>query len=194
MDASTVVLDADTAAPGRPFTALDRTRADFVALRRMRAALARRLAAGKDAGTWEEDGEAHLLVAPRPDALALPSLAVGFFSEARNVDHAPILKLEYALLDRTDTVEGFVSYHNVRFANGRWGNLVTFDDAGGPTEVRDHPIHREALSLTAAHYRTVRLHRLRLRDGAAGTAEPDLRETLLFDFDDSPPWRAVRPG
>lgn len=194
MEASTVVLDARTTVPGRPFTALERTEADFAALARMRAALGRRLATGAGAGTWEEDGEAHLLVAPRPDALALPALAVGFFSEARDIDHGPILKLEYALLDCADTVVGFVSYHNVRFANGRWGNLVTFDDVGGPPGVRDHPLHREALALTARHYRTVRLHRLRLADGAAGTTEPELHETLLFDFDDSPPWRAVRPA
>jgi hypothetical protein len=194
MDANAVLLDADMAVPGRPFTELGRTTADLAALAKIRAALARRLATGAVAGTWDEDGEAHLLVASRPDALVRPSLAVGFFSEARDVDHAPILKLEYALLDRTDTVEGFVSYHNVRFADGRWGNLVTFDESGGPPAVRDHPIHREALTLTAAHYRTVRLHRLRLADGAAGTAEPELRETLLFDFDDSPPWRGVRPG
>ena len=189
-----MLLDADTDVPGRPFAALARTRADLAAVERMRAALARRLATGAVAGTWDEQGEAHLLVAPRPAALVRPALAVGFFSEAREVDHGPILKLEYALLDRADTVDGFVSYHNVRFADGRWGNLVTFDGSGGPPAVRDHPIHREALALTASHYRTVRLHRLRLADGAAGTAEPELRETLLFDFDDSPPWRAVRPG
>jgi hypothetical protein len=191
---TTIVLEAGTAVADRPFTALERTQADLAALARMRAALARRLAAGTAAGTWEEDGEAHLLVAPRPDVLARPALAVGFFSQARDIDHGPILHLEYALLDRVDAVEGFVSYHNVRFADGRWGNLVTFDDQDGPTQVRDHPIHRDALALTAAHYRTVRLHRLRLADGAAGATEPELRETLLFDFDDTPPWRAVRAG
>jgi len=188
------VLAARTAVPGRPFTAPERTDADLAALARMRAALARRLLRGEGAGTWLEDGERHLLVAPRLAALALPALAVGFFSEARDIDHAPILELEYALLDRVDAIEGFVSYHNVRFADGRWGNLVTFDGGSAPAEVRDHPIHREALALTATHYRTIRLHRLRLADGAAGIARPELRETLLFDFDDSPPWRAVRAG
>jgi hypothetical protein len=189
-----VVLEAGTAVPERPFTSLEHTSADLAALARMRTAISRRLAAGVGAGTWEDEGEAHLLVAPRPEALARPALAVGFFSQARDLDHGPILQLEYALLDRVDAIEGFVSYHNVRFADGRWGNLVTFDDSGAPTEVRDHPIHREALALTATHYRTVRLHRLRLADGAAGSVEPELRETLLFDFDDSPPWRAVRAG
>lgn len=189
-----VMLDPGTAVAERPFTALEHTQADLGALAWMRRALARRVATGLCAGTWAQDGEAHLLVAPRPDALVLPAFAVGFFSQAREIDHGPILQLEYALLDRVDAVSGFVSYHNVRFADGRWGNLVTFASSGGPTEVRDHPIHREALALTAAHYRTVRLHRLRLADGAAGTAPPELRETLLFDFDESPPWRAVRPG
>jgi len=189
-----VVLDPGTAVDDRPFTALEHTRADLTALAHMRAALARRVASGGGAGTWTDDGEAHLLVAPQPDALGRPALAVGFFSQARDVDHGPILQLEYALLDRVGAVRGFVSYHNVRFADGRWGNLVTFADDDAPTEVRDHPIHREALALTAKHYRTVRLHRLRLADGAAGTADPELRETLLFDFDDTPPWRAVRAG
>lgn len=177
-----------------PFTALEQTDADLAALARMRAAVARRLASGAAAGAWTEDGEAHLLVAPRPETLGLPAVAVGFFSRARDVDHGPILQLEYALLDRVDEVDGFVSYHNVRFADGRWGNLVTFDDTAAPARVRDHPIHREALALTAAHYRSVRLHRLWLVDGAAGSADPELRETLLLDFDESPPWRAVRPG
>jgi hypothetical protein len=194
MDGSTVLLDARTDVPGRPFTALERTGADLAAVAAMRAALAARLASAAGAGTWEERGEAHLLVAARPEALIRPALAVGFFSEAREIDHGPILHLEYALLDRVDAIDGFVSYHNVRFADGRWGNLVTFDDDGAPTSVRDHPIHREALALTATHYRTVRLHRLRLADGAAGSADPELRETLLFDFDESPPWRAVRPA
>jgi hypothetical protein len=194
MDASVVLLEANTAVPGRPFTAPERTEADLAAVGRIRAALGRRLATGACAGSWEEDGESHLLVAPRPDALALPAVGVAFFSQTRDVDHGPILKLEYALLDRAGTMDGFVSYHNVRFADARWGNLVTFDAGSGPAAVRDHPLHREALGLTAAHYRTVRLHRLRLVDGAAGAAAPELRETLLFDFDDSPPWRAVRPG
>jgi hypothetical protein len=191
---SAVVLAPGAAVAERPFTALVHTYADLEGLGRMRAALARHVAAGAGDGTWEEDGEYHLLVAPRPDALARPAVAVGFFSQVRDVDHGPILQLEYALLDRVDEIEGFVSYHNVRFADGRWGNLVTFDDGGAATEVRDHPIHRKALALTATHYRSVRLHRLRLADGAAGSTEPELGETLLFDFDESPMWRAVRPG
>jgi hypothetical protein len=189
-----VVLDPGTAVDDRPFTALEHTRADLAALARMRAALAVRVASGRGAGVWTEDGEAHLLVAPRPEALTRPAFAVGFFSQARDVDHGPILQLEYALLDRVGALRGFVSYHNVRFADGRWGNLVTFDDDSAPSEVRDDPIHREALALTAKHYRTVRLHRLRLADGAAGTVDPELRETLLLDFDETPPWRAVRAG
>lgn len=195
--ATTLVLGAGTAVPDRPFTALAHTQTDLAALAEMRAALGRRLAADAAAGTWEEAGERHLLVTPRLDVLVRrrPALAVGFFGQTRDdVDHGPILHLEGELLARAAGFGALVSYHNVRFADGRWGNLVSFDDGDGPSEVRDDPSHREALARTAAHYRSVRLHRLRLADGAAGTAVPELRETLLLDFDESPPWRAVRAG
>src|SRR5205823_1566689 len=79
-----VVLDPGTAVDDRPFTALEHTRADLAALARMRAALAVRVASGRGAGVWTEDGEAHLLVAPRPEALTRPTFAVGFFSQARD--------------------------------------------------------------------------------------------------------------
>jgi hypothetical protein len=193
----TVILERGTGVPDRPFTAPALTDGDLAALVGMRAALRRRTAAGAGAGTWEEAGEQHLLVAPRLDALVVraPAVAVGFFGQTRDhVDHAPILRLEYALLARAGTFAALVSYHNVRFADGRWGNLVSFADDDGRADVRDDPLHREALARTAVHYRSVRLHRLRLADGAAGTAAPELRETLLLDFDESPPWRAIRGG
>ncbi len=190
-----VALAADEAAPGRPFTDLEHTRRDLATLIRMREAVRRRLLADLPSGTWQESRDRHWLVAPRRDALTRESamFAVGFFGQAREeVDHAPILRLEHELLARAASFTALVAYHNVRFANGQWGNLVTFDDEHGPEQLRGDPTHAEALARTADHYHSVRLHRLRLVDGPTGTADPELLSTLLLDFAESPPWRAVR--
>ncbi len=193
----TTSLAADEEVPGRPFTRLERTLADLETLERMRAAVRRRLRAGRAAGTWEDNGDRHRLVAPTPSLLLEhgPVAAVGFFGQARSdVDHEPIVRLEDELLARARSFPALVSYHNVRFTGGQWGNLVTFLDARGAREVGGDPTHREALARTAAHYHSVRLHRLHLADGPSGTLRAELVETLLLDFDCSPPWRGLRPA
>ena len=65
-------------------------------------------------------------------------------------------------------------------------------DEDDPVRVRTDPTHLEALARTADHYRSVRLHRLRFPDGAVGRTAPALESTLLIDFTETPPWRAVR--
>lgn len=175
----------------RDFAEPERTRDDLETLERMRDALRRRPRPGR----WLEGGDEHWLVAPAPELLArrAPARAVGFFGQARgDVDHLPIVELEHELLARAGAFPGLLAYHNVRFASGQWGNLVVFADGDGPAHVRDDPTHREALRLTPAHYHSIRLHRLRLPDGALGGRPVQLLETLLFDFSESPPWHEVR--
>lgn len=193
----TTSLAAGEEVPGRPFTRLERTLADLETLERMRAAVRRRLRAGRGAGMWQANGDRHWLVAPDPGLLleGKPVAAVGFFGQARgDVDHQPIVRLEHELLGRAPSFPALVSYHNVRFASGQWGNLVTFLDERGAGEVRSDSTHLEAVARTAVHYHSVRLHRLRLADGPCGPARPELVETLLLDFDCSPPWRGLRPA
>ena len=118
---------------------------------------------------------------------------IGFFGQTReHVDHAPILRLERELLAQASRFPGLLAYHNVRFADGRWGNLVLFASAEGPAHVRSDPTHARALERTPAHYRSVRLHRLRLDGVAPGDPPPVLDSTLLIDFGEVPAWRAVR--
>jgi hypothetical protein len=122
-----------------------------------------------------------------------PTFGVGFFGQTReHVDHSPILDLEQDLLARASVLPGLLAYYNVRFVTGNWGNLVLFAGEHDPVRVRSDPTHLEALARTADHYRSVRLHRLRFPDGAVGGAPPTLESTLLIDFSETPPWRAVR--
>jgi hypothetical protein len=140
-------------------------------------------------------GESHWLVVPELPALAQsrPAFGVGFFGQAReHVDHSPILDIEQDLLARAPFFRGLLAYYNVRFLTGQWGNLVLFAKEDDRMGVRSDPTHLEALARTADHYRSVRLHRLRFADGAVGGTPPALESTLLIDFSETPPWRAVR--
>jgi hypothetical protein len=191
-----LVLESDQTVPGRPFTDVARSAEDLAALRRIRRSLRERLTAGLGAGTWSDAaGDGHLLVVPDPGALATvrPAHAVGFFGQARDdVDHAPIIAIEQELLGRAAGFDGLLAYHNVRFADGGWGNLVVFADDVTPGRLRDDERHLVAVGRTPLHYRSLRLHRALLPAGALGREDLELRRTAYFDFDENPPWRAVR--
>jgi hypothetical protein len=178
----------------REFTDPARTLDDLAALARLRASLAARVRSGFAGGIWTVAGDSHWLVVPELSVLASPGpvFGVGFFGQARDVDHTPILDLERDLLARAPQFPGLLAYYNVRFATGQWGNLVLFASDDDPVRVRTDPTHVEALARTADHYRSVRLHRLRFPDGAVGRTAPALESTLLIDFTETPPWRAVR--
>ena len=180
---------------GREFTDPAHSLDDLAALARIRASLVTRVRSDLAGGAWTVAGESYLLVVPELRALvqSRSAFGVGFFGQAReHVDHTPILDLEQNLLARTRCFPGLLTYYNVRFATGEWGNLVLFAREDDRVRVRSDATHLEALARTADHYRSVRLHRLRLTDGAVGDAPPVLESTLLIDFNETPPWRAVR--
>jgi hypothetical protein len=185
----------DEAVEGREFTEPAHWLGDLAALARIRASLVTRVGAGLAGGEWTCDGEAHWLVIPGLPALvrSRPAFGVGFFGQAReHVDHSPILRFEQDLLARAALLPGLLAYYNVGFAAGQWGNLVLFASEHDPARLRADPKHLEAVAQSAEHYRSVRLHRLRFPDGAVGAAGPALESTLLIDFSETPPWRAVR--
>ncbi len=193
--ASFLSLSPGEAVPGREFTDPARSLDDLAALASIRASLVTRARSGLPGGAWTVAGESHWLVVPELRALvqSRSAFGVGFFGQAReHVDHTAILDLEQNLLARTRFFPGLLTYYNVRFATGQWGNLVLFASEGDRAHVRSDATHLEALARSADHYRSVRLHRLRLTDGAVGDAPAVLESTLLIDFTETPPWRAVR--
>jgi hypothetical protein len=193
--ASAVSLSPGEAAIGREFTDPARSQDDLIALAAIRASLVSRVRSGLAGGAWTDAGDSHWLVLPELRALthSRPAVGVGFFGQARpHVDHRPIVDLERELLARAPLFPGLLAYHNVHFVSGQWGNLVLFASEDGPAHVRSDRMHLEALARTAHHYRSVRLHRLSFPDGAIGAAPPLLQSTLLIDFSETPPWRAVR--
>jgi hypothetical protein len=189
-------LAPDAPVPGRPFADPARSDDDLAALAAIRAALVRRHAAGGGPGRWvDAAGAEHWLVAPDWDALAStrPAVAVGFFGQARaDVDHAPIVDLEHDILARAASFAGLLAYCNVRFADGQWGNLVLFADAGGPGHVWGDAVHADAIARTPRHYHSLRLHRASLAGGLLGEDGLRLERTSYYDFASDPVWRAVR--
>jgi hypothetical protein len=180
-------LAPDEGAPGRPFADPANTLHDLAALSAMHRALRLRVRSHPSGGRWSDAGAEHWLVVPDPVQLAAirPVVGVGFFGQAREeVDHEPILRLEHDLLARAASFPGLLAYHNVRFADAQWGNLVLFAGDGDPAHVRADPTHGEAIARTALHYRSLRLHRLRFSGGALDDSSLDLVSTLLIDFAD----------
>jgi hypothetical protein len=192
-----VSLSAGEAVVGREFADPARSLDDLATLARIRTLLAGRVGSGLGSGAWTVAGESHWLVVPELRRLvrSQPVFGVGFFGQARqHVDHRPILDLEQNLIARASALPGLLAYYNVRFVTDQWGNLVLFAREDDPARVRSDPVHLEALARTGDHYRSVRLHRLLFPDGAIGGAPPSHESTLLIDFSETPPWRAVRRG
>lgn len=189
-----VTLLPGESALGREFTEPAHSLDDLAALAWIRASLIARVQAGLAGGTWTDAGESHWLVVPAVRALvqSRSAVGVGFFGQAReDVDHGPILRIEHELLDRAHLLPGLLAYYNVRFAAGQWGNLVIFGSEEDPGRMRSDATHVEALARTADHYHSVRLHRLRFPEGALRGAAAH-ETTLLIDFTQTPPWRAIR--
>jgi hypothetical protein len=189
-------LAAGEEAPGHSFANPAWTARDLAVLGKVRAALREKAVATRRRSRWTAaDGAVHWLVVPDWELLvsAAPATAIGFFGQAReDVDHGPIVALEHELLAHAEAIDGLLAYHNVRFADGQWGNLVVFAAADDPAGVRADVRHVEAVSRTPRHYHSLRLHVGTLDTGALGELEPRIARTLYLDFSSDPPWRAVR--
>lgn len=195
--ASAESLSPGEGVPAHRFTDPARTLEDLAALVRIQRSLVTRVHSGLGGGVWTQGGESHWLVVTEMGALieSRPVTGVGFFGQARaDVDHSPIVELEHELLSRAEHFPGLLAYYDVRFVNGQWGNLVLFTGEDDVTNVKSDPVHREALALAADHYCSVRLHRLSFPNGALARVAPALESTLLIDFTETPPWRAIRRG
>ncbi|MDX6731053.1 MAG: hypothetical protein QOC54_1001 [Baekduia sp.] len=167
---------------------------DIDLLERLRSALrtAPRIAGEQ---RLELGGELHRIVVPDWRALAAGRavVGVGFFGQARNgVDHAPIAVLEDEIVDRAAALGGLLAYHNALLEPGRWANLVVFAEPAAVGGLRFDAMHETAVSLTAAHYASLRLHRGDLPDGALGAARFALERTLFLDLEATPPRRWIR--
>lgn len=143
----------------------------------------------------DRDASVHTIVLPDFAGVRRVGdlFGVGFFGQARlGVDHAPIMALEAALISDMPTTNGLVAYYNAYYPEAGWGNLVLFRDEAMERAWGDDPRHIEAVRRSGAHYHSIRLHHARANGGLLGTGSIVIVRTRYIDFDDDPPWRAIR--
>jgi len=153
-------------------------------------------AASRDDRVTDPDGSQLKIVMPYVRAALEPRdlVAVGFFGQARmDIDHAPIVGLEAALIADVSGDSGLLVYENLFWPGVGWGNLVLFDgwtskDRWG----RDDPRHVESIRRSPAHYHSIRLHNGVVPGGLPGDAGVRLVRTRYLDFSGDRPWRAIR--
>jgi hypothetical protein len=188
----------------RPFTALARTREDVALmtamLDRLRAHVAtvtghRRRTRSRIDRVTDDDRSQHQIVLPSIARTRRPGdlFAVGFFGQARgDVDHAPIVELESALIEDMPGTPGLVAYYNTFQPGTGWGNLVLFEDEQLKAAWGGDPRHADAVVRSSRHYHSIRLHNARAVGGLTGSGGIELIRTRLLDYREVPAWRAVR--
>jgi hypothetical protein len=200
--AEEIVLGPDETVPGRSFTAPVHTRRDEDALRQLlrhERERARLLAGETDVLVRETDPEGlrHLLVVPDTRALldATDPTVVGFFGRPRpDADEPLLFELEEELVAGMGAyaADGLLSYYDVEFVKGAYGNLILFAGPDGPRSWRENPVHHRAVEISPGNYHDIRLHQGtlagRLLDGGA----LHVTRTRYLDYSGPEVWRAVR--
>jgi hypothetical protein len=200
--AEEIVLGPDETVPGKAFADPVHTQRDEEALRHLlkhERERAKLLAGETDVLVRETDPEGlrHLLFVPDTRALldAADPTVVGFFGRPRpDADEPLLFELEEELVAGMGAyaADGLLSYYDVEFVKGAYGNLILFASPDGPRKWRENPVHHRAVEISPANYHDIRLHQGtlagRLLDGGA----LHVTRTRYLDYSGLEVWRAVR--
>jgi hypothetical protein len=143
----------------------------------------------------EPDEHYHRFFVPRPKVLSQTKniYFVGFFSHRQKgatIDHFG--NLDDRLIEQVPTYQGILSYSSMGLPNGDFGNLVLLTDEEIKSKWMHGEIHSQAVALSPDYYQFVRINNGVLPDGIL---QPDsLRVTRVkyYDYEEEPPWKAVR--
>lgn len=202
-----LVIGPDEILAGKPFTDPELTRREAEVMRGMLARERLRVQAWKeDPGGhtgghiergYDEKEHRHLFVVPDRRALLQANgfAAVGFFGRPREgVDHTVLYELEDELVTRmADYVAvGLLSYYDIEFVKGSYGNLVLFSTEGGPQGWSADAVHRRAVEISPRHYHEVRLHRGSIDGPLLDGGDLAIVSTTYFDFESPTTWQGLR--
>jgi hypothetical protein len=201
------VIGRDEILARKPFTDPELSRREAKVMRGMLARERERVRAwqddpGRPAGglierDYDDEEHRHLLVVPDRRALLQASglTAVGFFGRPRKgVDHTVLYELEDELVTRLAdyAAVGLLSYYDIEFVKGAYGNLVLFSTPDVPKEWSADAVHRRAVEISPGHYHEVRLHRGSIDGRLLGGGDLAIVSTRYFDFKGSTTWRGLR--
>jgi hypothetical protein len=202
-----LVLGPDESVPGKPFVDPAHTRHDQEVMDRLLGNERER--ARFLADDWREgrkdviiretdpDGFRHLLVVPDTRALleARDSTVVGFFGRPRSdADVSILFDLEEELVAgmAAYAAGGLLSYYDLEFVKGAYGNLILFATPDGPGAWRENPVHHRAVDISPDNYHEIRLHQGTLSGGLLEPGRLSLSRTRYLDYNGPEPWRAIR--
>ena len=202
------VIGPDEILAGKPFTDPELTRRDAEVMRGMLARVRELVQArqedrdGHTGGLIERDYDddkerRHLLVVPDRRALLEASglTAVGFFGRPReSVDHTVLYELEDELITRMAdyAAVGLLSYYDIEFVKGAYGNLVLFSTPDVPKEWSADAVHRRAVEISPTHYHEIRLHQGSIDGRLLGGGDLTIVRTKYFDFESATTWQGLR--
>lgn len=206
MEAPTII-GPDDVLERRPFTDPAHTVREVEVMQSMLAEVRRRARAwadeprtarGKIVRDSDPEGRRHLIVVPDTGLLlaAENATAVGFFGRPRKrVDHGILFTLEEELVARMGHYAdlGLLTYYDVEFVKGAYGNLVLFATSDVPPEWYRDEVHRRAVEISPGHYYEVRLHKGTILGPLLGDGAIRVERTKYFDFKRPPSrWQGVR--
>lgn len=199
-----IPVEHSTILAERPFTHPDRSWDDLTQLQvlteKLREALSRIGVTSRPTTVFMEwqgadQPDCRIVIAQAEQLRTQTDLSiVGFFGQKRaEADPAPLDAVDEALIGEFAQHPGVLSYCSQQLADGNWGNLVVL----GFPEAREHwrTSERHAYAvreLAPGYYRTIRLHNAFLPGGLFGGRQLILQRTKYYDFQDQPPWHAIR--
>ncbi len=199
-----VQLTSTEVVPGRPFTIPEGSVADLATLQYMAQTLCRIMMQSKAFPDQprplilfleEVGGRFHRVVLSRPERLLTPSdlTVVGFCGQKRpGVDRGPVDTIDEELISELPRHTDLLSYSTLQLESGNSCNLVLFSRPEGVSHWAGSAKHAQAIRLSPQYYTVVRLHNAILPGGLMSDNRLVLIRTRYFDFQEEPPWQAVR--
>jgi hypothetical protein len=189
---------------GRPFTIPEASRVDLAILQYMVETLCRILIQPQAIPPEprplllfleEIGGRLHRIALSKPELLLKPDdlTVVGFCGQKRQgVDRAPIDAADEELLNELPQYVHLLSYSTLQLECGNACNLVLFNHPQGVYHWAASEKHTQAVNLSPSYYTVIRLHNAILPGGVMSNNRLVLLRTKYYDFQDDPPWQAIR--
>lgn len=204
MNTRLIQLSPSEIVAGRPFTIPEGSIADIAVLQYMVDTLRRILKQPQAIpdhprplvlSLEEVGGRIHRIALAQPEVLyeVAELTVVGFCGQKRpTTDRKPVDAVDELLISEFPQHKHLLSYSTLQLECGNCCNLVLFDHPQGLNHWAMSKTHVQAVKLSPDYYTVVRLHNANLPGGLMSNNKLILTRTKYFDFQDNPPWRAVR--
>jgi hypothetical protein len=143
----------------------------------------------------EPDKRYHRFFVPRSKVLSQAKniYFVGFFSHKQKgavIGHFG--DLDDRLMEQIPTYQGILSYSSMGLPDGDFGNLVLPTDEKIKSKWMHGETHNQAVALSPDYYQFVRINNGVLPEGIARPDSLRVTRVKYYDYEEEPPWKAIR--